>query len=437
MESLSGRVLPAANLTVTFAAGTLTVVGDAGDNDVTVKADPADTTHFTLTSTGTVNGQGSAYSSPAGVKNFTFKMLGGSDTVTFDNTNGPFAIAGNVSIDGGSGSNTVNATGLTVEGNLTVTNRAGSSDIGTNNTYLNDLIVRRSVSIKNASGTTYTRLGRLTAGFNLIGGNVTVTNGTGVDYTEVLDTNVGGSVTVSNGHGANGLAGYTRIENEYPGGIRSVIRGNVIVNYLDGDGSGDGLYDAQVFGNVTFNHGAGLFTASFNGHSVPLPVVIRGNLTLTGSGTTVARLGTGGQPFGLVVGKNLTVTSGAGADNLTFFLVQVGGTTRLNLGNGDNTVQVDDSVFAGKITMTTGTGVDRVRLDTTAGTGAPSTFERPVSLSLGTGDDILKIGAADDSGQKVVVDGTFVAHHGVGNDTRTIFPGAISFAFGDSLQWVQ
>src|SRR5262249_42764599 len=93
LESLAGRTVPP-TLTATFSplTHTLPVVGDATNNDVTVKADPADTTHFTLTSSGTINGQPSPYSTPVGVKNLVFRMLDGDDSVTFDNANGPITV---------------------------------------------------------------------------------------------------------------------------------------------------------------------------------------------------------------------------------------------------------------------------------------------------------------------------------------------------------
>src|SRR5262249_60198452 len=88
-------------LTATFSAltHTLTIVGDANDNDVTVKGDFLDQTHFILNSSGNINGEPPPYSTPSGVKTLVFKMLDGNDTVTFDPTV-PIFVHGSVSING-------------------------------------------------------------------------------------------------------------------------------------------------------------------------------------------------------------------------------------------------------------------------------------------------------------------------------------------------
>src|SRR5262249_61085127 len=112
-------------LTATFSAltHTLTIVGDANDNDVTVKGDFLDQTHFILNSSGNINGEPPPYSTPSGVKTLVFKMLDGNDTVTFDPTV-PIFVHGSVSINGGAGGNKGAATHLTVGKNLSVTKAA-------------------------------------------------------------------------------------------------------------------------------------------------------------------------------------------------------------------------------------------------------------------------------------------------------------------------
>jgi hypothetical protein len=51
------------------------------------------------------------------------------------------------------------------------------------------------------------------------------------------------------------------------------------------------------------------------------------------------------------------VITGAAADTLTFNHLDVRGATTLLLGNGDNSVTIDDSAFVGKFTLTTGSGM--------------------------------------------------------------------------------
>src|SRR5262249_47260678 len=148
LDRLEARDVPAANLTVTFSAltHTLTIVGDANDNDVTVTGDQLSQTHFILNSSGNINGEPPPYSSPTGVKNFVFKMLDGNDTVTFDPTV-PIFVQGSGSIDGGAGVNTVTATKLTVGKNLSVTNAAQTT--GSDYVTLIDFSAGGNVRVKN------------------------------------------------------------------------------------------------------------------------------------------------------------------------------------------------------------------------------------------------------------------------------------------------
>ena len=68
------------------------------------------------------------------------------------------------------------------------------------------------------------------------------------------------------------------------------------------------------------------------------------------------------------------------------------------------------------MTVTTGAGAYIVSLDTRAGTGAPTTFERPVLVRLGAGDDRVSTGGFDDAMQHLVVFGPGVIRHGPGVD---------------------
>ena len=82
--------------------------------------------------------------------------------------------------------------------------------------------------------------------------------------------------------------------NFYNTSFRSVVRGSVSVSYLDGNGSlGDGLFDVEVGGNVSFQHGSGFFTTYFEQNVTAFPVLVRGNVTV--AGTSLAHLNVGTQ----------------------------------------------------------------------------------------------------------------------------------------------
>jgi hypothetical protein len=430
VDRLEARDVPAANLTVTFSAltHTLTVVGDANDNDVTVTGDSLSQTHFILNSSGNINGEPPPYSSPTGVKNLVFKMLDGNDTVTFDPTV-PIFVRGSVLINGGAGVNTVLATHLTVGKSLSVTNAAQTT--GTDTVTLTDFSAGGSVLVKNAGGDSNTLIDRDVAGVSTIRGSLTVTNGTGQDTFVMNDTNVDGNVTVNNGHGnASGVAGFINIYNLDNTAFRSIIGGNLTVTYLDGNAIGyDGLWDSEVLGNVTLNHGSGMFKTVMDGFGTTLPVLIHGNLTITGAGANSIGFGTNGglKGSGLIVGKKFTLTSGGGAaETLGFKNVQVGGDTSITLGNGGNTITIDDSNFGGRFTLVSGIGNDTFNLETTTGTTSATEFKKATLIDLGSGNDVayLAFNATPDAGEAVVCLATFeVKSGGAGFDlSRFFFP---------------
>lgn len=414
LDCLEARDVPAANLTVTFSAltHTLTVVGDANDNDVTITGDQLDRTHFILNSSGNINGQPPPYSSPSGVKNLVFKVLDGNDSITFDPTV-PIFLQGSVSINGGAGVNTVLATKLTVGKNLSVTNAAQTT--GSDSVTLHDFSAGGSVFVRNAGGDSYTEIRRDAPGVSTIKGSLTVTNGTGQDSFNLIDTNVDGNVTINDGHGdAAGIAGFVDIYNLDNLAFRSIIGGNLTVTYLDGNPHGyDGLWDTEVLGNVTLNHGPGEFTTYVDGFATHLPVLIHGNLTITGTGANSVDFGTapGGDGSGLIVGKKFTLMSGGGAaETLAFNNVQVGGDTSITLGNGGNTISIDDSIFSGRFNLVSGIGDDKFSLEITTGTASATEFKKAAMIDLGSGNNFSKLAynnAPQDAGQGVVCLATF------------------------------
>jgi large repetitive protein len=431
LEPLEGRDAPAA-LTVSYSAvtHTLTVVGTDGDNQLTIQGDSGDPTHFVLSSTtDTFVGGGTTFASPSGVQNISLRMLAGNDPVTLSNSP-PIRLAGALTIDGGDGSNDVFATDLTVGKNLTIRNGTGSD-----NTQFTNLNVNGSLTLTNGEGETFTQVARTSAGVSTVRGSVTITNGTGTDTNLLNDLNVGGNVTIRNGRNGQN-PGYTRIYNTYNTSSQSQIRGSVSVSHLDGNGdlNGDWLLDAEVGGNVAYSYGTGSGTVRFDAHSTALLEVVHGSVSVTGTGALRLRTGLFAG-LGLAIGKNLTVTGGAAADSVSLYRATVNGTTSLNLGDGDNKVNIDDSLFVGPFKLTTGGGADTVNLETATGTNTGTTFGRVVTMSLGAGVDSLTLGGSNDANQALVFAGTFIAHHGAEGEPVNKF-GKDVYPFGGGLQWV-
>jgi hypothetical protein len=343
-------------------------------------------------------------------------MGAGNDTVDLAN-NPPIELAGSLTVDGGDGANQVFASDLTVARGVTIRN--GTNAAGKDTIAILNLNVGGSVTIANGDGDTDIGIRRNAAGASAIGGNLSITNGTGQDRALLGDLNIGRNLTIRNGHGGAIAAGPVSQFNEY-NATRSIIRGSVAISYLDGGGatSGISLSDAEVFGNYTVNFGTSSFSTILDGYNLPLPVIVHGNVTITGTGHNDVAVGhpMGTQGVGLIVGRNFTVTTGAGADDIHLNRLTVGGATRLSFGDGANKVSIDDSLFLRTFTLTLGGGNDVVQVDTTTGTTAATTFGGSVRMSLGAGGDHVILAGALDFGQQIMYLGPFVIFIGSGAD---------------------
>jgi hypothetical protein len=252
---------------------------------------------------------------------------------------------------------------------------------------------------------------RNTPGANFIGG-LTVINGTGRDDYTVADTNVGGNIVAKNGlPDALNDAGSFEIYNFQNTSGRSVIGGSVSVKYKAGDIGYLYLADADVRGNVRINHGSGATESEFDSYRVAQPLLIRGNLTLLGTGPsviTVGKLNGTASGKGLIVGKNLTIVTGDQADTIDAYRLRVNGATLIQTGGGADTVTIDDSRFLGRsflspfgFRLLTGAGNDTVNIETAPNTTAPTKIVGPTLVNLGSGDDTLTTGFGGDATRRV------------------------------------
>jgi hypothetical protein len=435
LETLEGRDVPG-HLTVTFAAAshTLTVVGDAADNNVTVERDAVNPTRFILSSSvDTFNGPTAHTFAQIGVRSIAIRLLDGDDAVGFPG-GVPVHLAGSLSVDGGDGANSLAAQNVTVAKGLTVRN--GTHTTGITDTTLTNLSVGAGLSLTNGNGDTNTTVQRNGPGLSAVGGSVRITNGSGQDRVRLSDLVVGGNVTVRNGHAdAGGFAGSTALFNNFSTAARSRVRGSVSVGYLDGTAINEGMTDMEVGGNVTFNYGTGGAAVLFDGFNTAAPVLVHGNVTVKGAGAVSLAIGISDAHTGLVVGRNLTV-AGGNKDVVVASLLTVGGSTTFALGDGDDQVTINDSLFDGAFSLTTGSGADTVNLETLAGSAIGTTFVGPVRVTLGSGNDVVNVAAAADAGEEVVYLGTFVIHHGTGSDTLSQGPGHVLSPPGTSILFV-
>lgn len=362
---------------------------------------------------------------PNGVANIVVKLFGGDDTVNVNDTGAAGALAGSLAIFGGAGANYVFIQCFTVGQNLSVVN--GTNTSGYDTFYLADSTVRGFVTINNGNGDTETDLYRTSPGASAIGKSLTIVNGAGYDATTITDINIVGNVTVLNGlPDALNEAGYVEIYNSENTTARSIIGGSVLVVY---QGAGtvdyDGIWDYDVRGNVTFNHGNGTAATYFDGYSVNLPVLIRGNLTIVDHGQSLIDVGNQYLETGLIVGKNVTVVTSNEADTFNANELRVNGGTLIQTGGGIDTITIDDSRFLGfrygfspfGFQLLTGAGNDVVNIETVAGTDSSTQFRGPVLVNLGGNDDTLTTGFAGDATRRVELFNLALLLGGPGIDT--------------------
>lgn len=389
-EPLECRLNPAGTVTGSFANGTWTLIGDADANDILVNPglEPGE---FSVTGLSGTEVTGATKAS--NVKNIVIKLGEGDDFVEFNNTAESKRLSGKLQIFGGHGDNRFVIDRVHIGQSLSVTNGRGFDDLDVGNSLIDGHVV-----INNGHGGSEVIIDRDdTEAISAIGGNLIIHNGRGADFVIVRDTHVGGNIDVQNGQAsAGGSAGEFIIYNNYDGVSRSIIRGNVSVSYQNGEIGSDGIFDAEVLGNVKFDYGNAESELYFDGYLVDQPVHIHGSLTILGQGEV--RVGTGQieQGTGLIVDGSLTIQTGGQADWIEATHLQVGGVSQISTGGGNDRVFIDDSSFAGPVRIQTGGGMDEVLIDNKVGTVFGTLFGRAFNVDLGGGSDTLRLGIVDD-----------------------------------------
>jgi hypothetical protein len=156
---------------------------------------------------------------------------------------------------------------------------------------------------------------------------------------------------------------------------------------------------------------------------------------MKGTGSNTVSIGDNNLKTGLIVDKNVSITSGLSADSVTVNRLLVGGNTSFLLGDGTNTTKIDDSVFAGTFTLTTGKDADTINLETTAGSSAPTIFGKAVLIKEGAGVDHFNREGSNDANQAIYVYSTFVIHGASDlGDTESFYSGKEFFPFFTSIQ---
>lgn len=374
LERLEPRLALAGNVAAIVSAGNLIVTGDNLGADITISQPAAGQITISSNDT-TVNGSTGPVAFSGVTRNLSINFGKGDDSLTFDETN-PITLSGNLSINGGQGSNTAS----------TLPGSPGSLNVGGN------------LSILNLPGPTET-----TDLLNLnVKGNVQIQNGPG-SYDETdLSANVNGNVQIVN----LGTAAFTSI---YSSAGQNTIGGSLQIINGPGQAGQTATYTTQI------------------------------DSTEIGHNLKVASFGSGNNYIGLTaseVGGSTTLNSGNGNNTVLLDNAIFGGDFQLQAGNGaETTALVDSAIFSGGFLLQTGNGADTVSLgatetaqiarvvpetregiktvydpvtrrtievpytyivfkpvyETITAVGGPVTFNGPVTVNLGGGDDTLNL----------------------------------------------
>lgn len=118
--------------------------------------------------------------------------------------------------------------------------------------------------------------------------------------------------------------------------------------------------------------------------------------------------------------KNLTIEAGDGADVIDLQNVHVNGVASLNSGAGNDNVWVDDSLFVKKVSVDAAEGDDGVLIDRRTGFAGSTQFNHKLSVLLGAGTDVLRVGIDGDASRRASVSRPASINGGTETDTIAI-----------------
>ena len=326
----------------------------------------------------------------------------------------------------------IDATDLSVGGNVSI--GVGTHADGTSMT-LENLTIKGSVAISTLSGSNTVEIQRGSAGNSYIMGNLSVSTGaagSGGIETLVSDTSIGGNVTIHNGPttGTDATDIYDNANTTVP----LTIGKNVLVTNTATASLTDGLWDGNVLGNVTFAEGSGAATTYLDGYHAGKPTVVLGSVKITGTGTQTDYLGSQ-YKFGLMVGKSLTVKSGAAGDTIDLLKTTVGGPTSFGLAGSNsatNNINIDGSTFEGTFSLVAGKGTANFEVEQSTSNSIATIFNGAAMVTLVGGTNNATIGGVTNDSQQVFVDSTFVVHYGIGGASAG---SNVYYPFGNEIQF--
>lgn len=356
LEQLENRQMLAGNVVATLNdAGDLKISGDDLDNDVFVIFEEGQISVSGENGT-TVNGKSFESFFAEELRDVTIRMRDGDDSL---NITAGSPMMRNVTVDMGTGVDSLTSGGLNTSGNVSL--KLGSG--------------------KKGSEQSLTLRGSHASSERMIGGNLTITGGADRDVLMVGDDSgiaqVAGKTSINMGGGANEV----KVEN---------LQGQN--NLKIGGGSGEDVViltgdDWEIAANVSINTGAGVddVTLELKGGDFDNPNIA------------------------FVVGGNAKINTGGAADDVTLNNFQTEGNLNIKIGSGDKDGDQRLSISGGDVgstplaggSLTVTGGANR---DVVLFTGYLEATYSDVNIRAGGGNDFVAVQGIKNSGT-VVEDG--------------------------------
>jgi hypothetical protein len=403
-EQLESRLAMAGNVLAHVSGGNLIVVGD--DRGATLTVSQPRPGQFTLTSDDTtINGSAQPATFAKVTRDLRFTFGAGDDTLVFDESNS-ISVRGNLSINGGAGSNTVTTLGPGDEGASGPAAAVGQS-VRSESTQRGSLNVGGDLTILN-----------LADPIQNVGGDLTVFNraGPAIQTIQLVNFDVKGNVSVRN----LGGAAFVTIGVDPGGAARPApnsIHGDLIVFGGPGEVDQNSFSSLNVKGTVRIVNQARVTFTSIN--SVGASNVIGGDLRISDTQADVGQVFVSATK---IIG-DLRLHETAASNSVVSLAAAIGGTTDLETGDGSDLVFLGESSFGDRFRLRTGSGDDSVDIGGPVRAitvmqfrivpvvdqnghvsevleaiqavfvvrGGPVTFHRDVTAFFGEGDDELTL----------------------------------------------
>jgi hypothetical protein len=265
-----------------------------------------------------------------------------------------------------------------ITGNVTVTNQKGSSNVTIN------AAIGGNLTVSSQDGNDTVNI----ASLSKIGGAVNIADTSGATGNTVnMKAHVGRGVTIT----SPGLGVSTvNLNNAVVGGNLSILG--------SAGGSSIDLSGVTVFGSTLVVCGAGKDSITTDSSAAQY---FGGNARFSlGTGENLLVLGGIANGARTIIGGNLTVTSGDDVSLVAIGPADVLGTTSLSTGAGPDLVYIDDSLFAGNVSVKQGGGDNKFEVETV--TTLLGAVEFLGNLALDAGPDSNTVVIAGPSASTVV-----------------------------------